>query len=133
MAKTYMLDTDICSYIIRSSPQSVIQKLWEHRHDDIRISAITRAELLHGARRRNSEKLTRQVQAFTERWETVAFDALAADAYAEIFTDLEERGTLIGNLDIQIAACARAAGAILVTNNQRHFSQVPGLTIENWI
>ena len=133
MPRIYMLDTDTCSYIIRNSPQSVTQKLWEHRNDDLRICTITQAELLHGAQRRKSEKLMRQVKDFVERWEPVAFDSLAAEAYAEIFTDLEERGKPIGNLDIQIAACARATGAILVTNNQRHFSQVSGLTIENWI
>ena len=133
MPRIYMLDTDTCSYIIRNSPQSVAQKLWEHRHDDIRICAITQAELLHGAQRRKSEKLMRQVKEFVERWTPVAFDSLAAEAYAEILTALEERGKPIGNLDIQIAACARAVGATLVTNNQRHFSQISGLTIENWI
>ena len=66
MPRLYMLDTDICSYIIRNNPQSVIQKIWEHRHDDIRISAVTRAELLHGARRKKSADLMRRVQAFVE-------------------------------------------------------------------
>lgn len=133
MSKLYMLDTDICSYIIRNNPPSVIQKLWDHRHDDIRISAITRAELLHGAQRRRSAGLLHQVEMFTDRWDAVAFDSLAADAYAEILSDLEERGKPIGNLDGLIAACARATGAVLVTNNQKHFSQVRGLDTENWV
>ena len=133
MTKIYMLDTDTCSYIIRNNPPSVIQKVWDHRHDEIRISAITRAELLHGARRKKSAKLLLQVEAFTNRWDVVAFDSLAADAYSEILSELEERGRPIGNLDVLIAACARAAGAVLVTNNQKHFSHVIGLDIENWV
>ncbi len=133
MAGIYMLDTDICSYIIRNNPQSVIQKIWEHRHDDIRISAVTRAELLHGARRKKSADLIRRVQAFVDRWEVVAFDTLAAEAYAEILAELEEKGRPIGNLDVLIAACARAADAVLVTNNQKHFSQIRGLVTQNWV
>lgn len=133
MAGIYMLDTDICSYIIRNNPQSVIQKIWEHRHDDIRISAVTRAELLHGARRKKSADLIRRVQAFVDRWEVVAFDTLAAEAYAEILAELEEKGRPIGNLDVLIAACARAVDAVLVTNNQKHFSQIRGLVTQNWV
>ena len=133
MPRIYMLDTDTCSYIIRNNPPSVIQKVWDHRHDEIRISAITRAELLYGARRKKSAKLLLQVEAFTSRWDVVAFDSLAADAYADILSELEERGLPIGNLDVLIAACARAAGAVLVTNNQKHFSRVTGLGIENWV
>ena len=133
MPRLYMLDTDTCSFIIRNNPPSVIQKVWDHRHDEIRISAITQAELLYGARRKKSAKLLLQVEAFTSRWDVVAFDSLAADAYADILSELEERGLPIGNLDVLIAACARAAGAVLVTNNQKHFSRVTGLGIENWV
>lgn len=133
MARIYMLDTDTCSYIIKNNPPSVIQKVWDHRHDEIKMSAITRAELLHGARRKKSAKLLLQVEALTSRWDVVAFDSLAADAYAEIMVELEEKGRPIGNLDVLIAACARAAGAVLVTNNQKHFSHVKGLDIENWV
>ena len=133
MPRLYMLDTDTCSFIIRNNPPSVIQKVWDHRHDEIRISAITRAELLYGARRKKSAKLSLLVEAFTSRWDVVAFDSLAADAYADILSELEEKGLPIGNLDVLIAACARATDAVLVTNNQKHFSRITGLDIENWV
>jgi tRNA(fMet)-specific endonuclease VapC len=133
MAGLYMLDTDTCSYLLRNNPPSVALKLWEHRRDDIRLSAITRAELLHGAWRKRSEDLLRRVQTFVGRWEVVPFDSAASDAYAEILTTLEEKGIPIGNLDVLIAACAKATGAVLVTNNQKHFSRVPGIRLENWV
>jgi tRNA(fMet)-specific endonuclease VapC len=129
-----MLDTDISSYIMKENSATVTRRLETHRqqYDDICISVVTYAELSFGALKKNSARITRTLRAFLSLIRVVDFDEKAGDEYAIIRRDLEKNGTPSGQLDMLIAATAKACNAILVTNNAQHFTTISGLTVENW-
>lgn len=130
----FLLDTDTCSYAIRGSSAALDQKLARSKPGTLVISAVTRAELMFGlAKRGNPRSLTRLVRGFLDVLATMAWDANAADCYADLRAQLERGGTPIGVLDTMIAAHALALGAILITNNQKHFQRVKALQCENWV
>ena len=128
----YMLDTNICIYAIKHRPVSVIESLRANEAAGIGISSITAAELYYCVRKSGSPRNALALQHFLEPLEIADFDAQVAKIYAEVRQALEAAGTPIGPLDAQIAAHALALGAVLVTNNVREFSRVPGLRWENW-
>jgi tRNA(fMet)-specific endonuclease VapC len=128
----YMLDTDISSYLIRENDQITAEKFVSHRQDHICISSVTYAELRFGALNKKSEKLNNRIKNLISLVHIIDFGKDAAEEYAKIRLFLEKNGTPIGNMDMLIAACALAVGAIMVTNNQKHFSLIPGLPLENW-
>ncbi|GHV87457.1 ribonuclease VapC [Spirochaetia bacterium] len=132
MPAVYFLDTDICSYSIKTNPQSISDKFWEHHDDDICISVVTYAELVFGGLHKGSVKLQNRIKTFVSRLRIIDFDAAAAGEYAYIRQYLETQGTVIDDMDILIAASAKSCGAVLVTNNQKHFSRIPNLKLENW-
>lgn len=128
-----MLDTDIASYVIRGRFPNLDARLRENDPTTLCVSAVTRAELRYGvARRASARGLAGQVQLFLDGILSVSWDDSAADRYGSLRAQLENQGTPIGNLDTMIAAHALAIGAILVTNNERHFGLVNGLAVENW-
>lgn len=130
----YMLDTDTCSYIIRERPDSARQKF--NRIDPARlcISIVTRAELLYGVARSSSKNANREiVDDFCSRLSMLNWDEEAARHYGQLRSYLESKGTLIGSMDMMIAAHALSLSATLVTNNLRHFSLVPKLKAANWV
>jgi len=130
----YMLDTNICSYIIRNRPESVKKKLKEvEKLHEIALSSIVVSELLYGAYKKGSQKLVEAVKHFIDCFVIYDFDLKAAEEYALIRANLERKGVIIGAYDLQIAAHARSLSAVLVTNNEREFIRVEGLRIENWI
>lgn len=131
-----MLDTNICSYVMRERPESVLTELQSkvmHR-DRIVISAITYAELRFGAiGKRSSPKHNVIVDEFMARIDAVlAWDKGAVEATAQIKKHLSDQGTPIGNNDTMIAGHAMSEGCILVTNNRKEFDRVPDLEIEDW-
>jgi len=128
----YVLDTDICSYVIKENNESIKRNLIIHQYDNIRISAVTRAELMFGVIKNRSKKLEHKVRDFLQMVDVVPFDSSAADIYATLRNDLELSGTPIGNMDMLIASCALSLDAVLVTNNEKHFSNIKRLKIENW-
>lgn len=128
----YMLDTDICSYLIKGISPQLLDNLNSHSKDKLAISSVTYAELLFGAERVNSIKIKDKIEAILQKVEIIEFAEEAAREYSNIRAILERNGTVIGNMDMLIAACARASKAILVTNNEKHFGYVPKLKIENW-
>ncbi len=129
----YMLDTNICSYIIRNRPESVKRKLKEiERFHEVALSSVVASELLYGAYKKGSQKLIEVVKHFINCFVIYDFDLKAAEEYALIRTDLERKGVIIGAYDLQIAAHAKALSAVLVTNNEKEFRRVEGLKIENW-
>jgi len=131
----YMLDTDISSYIIKGGYGAVEQHLMNTPPSDICISAVTRAELVYGLKALSPKhRLHAAVHRFLRVTTVLAWDAEAADLFAEIKHQLRSAGTPIGEMDMLIAAHAIAADAILVTNNTRHYAhiQLP-LVIENWM
>ena len=130
----YMLDTNICSYIIRNRPENVKKKLKEiEKLHEIAMSSIVASELLYGAYKKGSQKLIEVVKHFIDCFVIYDFDLKAAEEYALIRADLERKGIVIGAYDLQIAAHARALSAVLVTNNEREFLRVKGLKVENWV
>ncbi|KVO97832.1 PIN domain-containing protein [Burkholderia ubonensis] len=136
MTKLYMLDTNICSYIMRERPPVVLSRLQscvgaQHR---IVVSAVTYAEMRFGAiGRKASPKHADLVTAFVARLDGVLpLDAAAVDATTAVRAELAARGTPIGANDASIAGHAIAAGAVLVTHNTREFGRVDGLSFEDW-
>lgn len=129
----WMLDTDTCSYIIRAYSANVIARLDAVPRNEVEVSSLVAAELRYGAERVKSPKLVATVEAWLGLFTIAPWDDDAARTYAKVRTALDAKGKPIGNLDVLIASHARARGATLVTNNTRHFSQVPGLHLENWL
>ena len=129
----YMLDTDICSFIIKRSNEKLLKRLQRTAIDDIAISAITKAELLYGvdiSPRQKSDEMA--VAAFLPHVAALDFPDDATQHYASIRGRLKRKSMMIGANDLFIAAHARAAGLTLVTNNTGEFGRIPGLKIENW-
>ena len=133
MKPRYMLDTDICSYLINGRANDTLKEMVKKHQNALCVSTITCAELSYGAAKKDSERLTEAVMRLLQLiGEIVPWSEDAAVHYAEIRCDLELKGTPIGNMDLMIAASARAENIVLITNNIRHFSTVPGLNIQNW-
>lgn len=132
----FMLDTDICSYIIRRRPEAVRERLRGAvaRGDRIVISAITYFEMRRGAASpKAAPRLGGEIDAFCARLHDILpFDRGAADAAAALGAALAARGLAIGNNDTLIAGHAMAAGCTVVTNNRREFGRVDGLVLEEW-
>ena len=129
----YMLDTNICIYVIKKKPDGLLDKLKAEIYDGVSISAITLAELEHGiAMSAYPEKNTDALVQFLSIIEVLPFDAKAASAYGAVRAGLQRKGALIGQMDMLIAAHAMAAGCIIVTNNTREFNRVDGLAVEDW-
>ena len=127
----YLLDTDSVSYALRGQGD-VGERIRECKPSDLSISAITLAELRYGADRKGSRKLHALIDTFAAAVEVMPFDEVAAAEFGRIGSMLAERGTPIGEFDVLIAAHAVSLRCTLVTNNVRHFSRVPGLSVENW-
>jgi tRNA(fMet)-specific endonuclease VapC len=133
MTETYMLDTDVCSYIIKNRPIELKKTFQRHRNDTLCISAVTYAELLYGLEKKPSDKLARDINEFVVLVTIAEWGHTAAQQYAKICHFLTSRGKTIGVLDMQIAAAAMAMNASLVTNNKKHFSVIPGLITVDWL
>ena len=131
---TVMLDTDICFYTIKRKPIRVLKRLEACQPGMVVMSVITFAELINGAKKsQHVEANLRRLNALSELIEVLPFDKDAAMAYGDVRSDLEKRGLIIGGNDLFIAAHALSLKMTLVTNNQREFSRVNGLNIENWV
>ena len=129
-----MLDTNICSYIIRNRPENVKRKLKEvERLHEVALSSIVVSELLYGAYKKGNSRLIEAIKQFINCFVIYDFDSRAAEEYALIRVELEKKGEPIGAYDLQIAAHARALSAVLVTNNEKDFRRIDGLKLENWI
>ncbi len=131
---TYLLDTDICIYIIKNRYVSLIKKLKRVGIENVGISAVTVAELEYGVSNsdRSGESRARLYE-FMVPFAFIDFDLNAARQYGKIRKELKDLGQPIGPMDTLIAAIAMAHGQILVTNNGKEFGKVPGLKTENWI
>jgi len=134
MSDRYMLDTNICIYIIKNNPMSVRQKFESVRASDLVLSIVTLAELRYGAEKSQARaKAIRAVEQLTAYIEIAELDQVVAEHYADIRATLDRAGTPIGNNDLWLAAHARANDWILVSNNIREFERVEGLRLENWL
>ncbi|MCF7992547.1 MAG: type II toxin-antitoxin system VapC family toxin [Thiohalocapsa sp.] len=129
----WMLDTNTCIYTMKHHPPRVQARLREIAIGDVGISAIVLAELQFGVRKsRRQQENAAALTDFLHYCMVLGWPQEASEAYAEIRSALEARGTPIGANDLLIAAHARYLGCTLVTNNVGEFERVPGLRIENW-
>ena len=129
----YLLDTDICIYIINKHPEKVERKIYLLNHQDIKISSITVSELEYGAsksERRDQNRIA--LYNFLSPFEIIPFNTRDAEIYGIIRAELERRGTPVGPYDLQLAAQALARELILITNNIAEFSRIKNLNLENW-
>lgn len=129
----YILDTNICIYIIKKKPAQVFARFKLLPLGSVGISSITLAELQYGVQKSSQpEKNQLALDQFLIPLEIIDFDTNAALEYGRIRTDLERNGTPIGPLDTLIAAHVKSLELTLVTNNEKEFKRVAGLKIENW-
>ncbi|MCC4241512.1 type II toxin-antitoxin system tRNA(fMet)-specific endonuclease VapC [Thalassospira povalilytica] len=129
----FMLDTNICIYVIKNRPASCREKFRTHS-GAMAISSVTLAELIYGAMKSaKPESNLRTIEEFAARLSVLDFDTDAAGHYGDIRSTLEREGNVIGPYDMMIAGHARSHGLILVTNNIREFERVDGLRLENWV
>jgi tRNA(fMet)-specific endonuclease VapC len=126
-----MLDTDISSYIIKRRPVTLVERFERHA-ETLSVSVMTAAELRFGAEKAGRARLSELVEAYLERLAILDWTNEVSGHYARIRAELERSGKPIGNMDLLIAAHAVSQRMTLVTNNLKHFSNVPGLKIEVW-
>lgn len=129
----YLLDTNICIYLIKQKPPKVLARFQTLALTDIGISSITVAELEYGVcKSQQQEKNRNALMQFLISLEVVEFDQAAATLYGSIRSDLESKGLVIGAMDMLIAAHALSLSVTLVSNNVREFSRISNLSLENW-
>lgn len=130
----YMLDTDICIYIIKRKPKNVLKHFQMLQAGELSMSVISFAELINGAKKsRRVKGNIAKLSELAELLEIKPFGQKAAIAYGDVRSTLEKKGKIIGSNDLLIAAHAISLDLILVTNNEREFRRVDGLKVENWI
>lgn len=130
----YLLDTDIASYLIRNKDPGLRAHLASKSPESVAISAVTRVEMLYGLKRLPAQhRLHVGVRQFLKLIRTLPWDIEAADHYADIRHQLVSQGQPIGEMDMMIAAHSLSLGAVLVTNNLRHYQRIEApLMLENW-
>lgn len=129
----YLLDTNICIYLINERPQRVLARFRRHAVGEIGVSTVTVSELAWGVAKTGSPRNRAALDAFLLPLEIASYDLAAALRYGEVRADLAKRGRPIGPLDTMIAAHALSLGATLVSNNLREFERVRDLVVENWV
>lgn len=130
----YMIDTNICINIIKRKPPDVIERLRQSQISQVGISSITLSELEYGvAKSSKPEQNQFALAQFLAPMEILSYGDEAAQQYGRLRAFLEKQGTPIGSLDMPIAAHVLSIDCILVTNNEKEFSRVPNLKIDNWV
>jgi len=130
---TYMLDTNICIYVMKHYPPDLREK-FNSLAEQLCISSITLGELHYGAEKsaRRVDNLT-AIEHFVARLDVLPFATRAAAHYGQVRAELERAGTPCGPHDTQIGGHARSEGLIVVTNNLREFNRMPGIRVESWL
>jgi tRNA(fMet)-specific endonuclease VapC len=128
-----MLDTNVCIYLIKEHPPSILERFASHAVGDIGISVITLAELEYGVSKSSRPARNREaLDQFIAPLELASFDRRATAAYGKLRSTLEKKGQSIGSMDLLIAAHALSLDVRLITRNVREFGRVPGLSVEDW-
>jgi len=129
----YLLDSNVCIRLLNQRPSGIEQQFRQHVPAEIFLCSIVKAELLYGARHsQRVEANLQKLELFFSPLGSLPFDDRCAEAYAHIRHGLSMQGRLIGPNDLMIAAIATANDAVLVTHNQREFSRIAGLRLEDW-
>jgi tRNA(fMet)-specific endonuclease VapC len=130
----YLLDTNICIYIINSNPKQVVERVKKLKPHQIKLSAVSIGELEYGvSKSRHREKNRKALIGFASAFDIIDFNDSDAEVYGLIRAELEKQGQIIGPYDMQIAAQAITRDLILVTNNTAEFSRILTLKLENWV
>lgn len=133
MSLRYLLDTNICIYIVNNRPEAVRRRFASAAAGEMGMSVVTYGELVWGAHMSSKAKENLQrLRAFARLVTALDLPSDAAEHYGEMRAALQKKGAPIGPNDLWIAAHARAAGLILVSNNEREFRRVARLKVENW-
>ena len=134
MAARYLLDTNICIYIAKYTPSAVRERFARHAASELAMSVVTLGELRFGAEKSQArDRALASIQQLETLIPVCPLSEPAGEHYGQIRAALQKSGQPIGNNDLWLAAHARAEGWILVTNNEREFTRVPGLQVENWV
>lgn len=130
----YLLDTNICIYIIKNHPPGVLEKFRQHSPEDVAVSSITLFELEYGVNKSHYKKRSQNALAkFLLPLNVIDLDRFAASEAAAIRAHAEKKGRPMGPYDILIAGIAKSQNMRLVTNNEKEFETIEGLGIENWV
>ena len=130
---TYLLDTNICIYIINEQPVHVVQRLIQAGRESLAISTVTVAELAFGIAKSKRESSRPKLENFLSQFPILDWNQDAAWVYGNVRKTLEGKGQRIGERDLLLACQALALDATMVTNNTREFERVEGLKLENWV
>ena len=128
----YLLDTNICIYVINHKPQQVFERFRQYQLGQLAVSSITASELAFGVEKSGSERNKQALKKFLSPLEILPYDEQAVWHYAQLRHDLQSKGQTIGSLDMLIAAHALALDVVLVTNNTKEFKRIERLKLENW-
>jgi len=126
------LDTNICSYILRRHPASMIERFAGLDRSQLWLSAIVAAELRFGAAKLGAPRFQAAVEAWLAGFDVRPWPVEGSHHYAGTRLALERAGTPVGAMDLMIAAHALAEDSVVVTNNAREFHRIPGLAVEEW-
>ena len=130
----YMLDTNICIYILKNNDERLINKFRLYSFGDIGISSIVYSELIYGVEKSlKRDANMKNLLKFLSSIKIYDYDVGASNEYGIIRNKLEREGDVIGSMDLLIAAHAKSLAVILVTNNENEFKRVAGLKVENWV
>lgn len=129
----YLLDTNVVSDLVRNPQGKIAQHIREIGEGQVCTSIIVSAELRYGAAKMGSPRLKTQLEAVLGALQVLPFEAPADAVYGDLRTGLEQLGTPIGANDLLIAAQALSLGLVIVTGNEKEFTQVKGLQLENWL
>ncbi len=133
MKKTYLLDTNILSDLVRNPAGRIAQQIGAVGEESVCTSLVVTAELRFGALKKGSKRLSAQIEAVLSALDILPLEEPVDERYGGLRLALERAGTPIGGNDMLIAAHALALDLTLVTANEREFSRVPGLAVENWL
>lgn len=130
----YLIDTNICIYIMNNRPPEVIQRFKSVEIGFVGISSISVSELHYGVcESAGFKKNTKRLEEFLNPFEILPYDENAARYYGKIRSQLENQGNVIGPLDMLIAAHALSNDLILITNNEKEFNRIESVRVENWV
>ncbi|PJZ85831.1 type II toxin-antitoxin system tRNA(fMet)-specific endonuclease VapC [Leptospira harrisiae] len=129
----YFLDTNICIYFLKGKNDKIENNIKKLNPNRIKIPSIVKAELLLGAlKSQNPKKNQGTILNFLDPFEIIGFNDIESEIYPEIRSDLELKGLPIGPNDLIIASIVISNNGILVTNNEKEFSRIKSLKLENW-
>ncbi|NOY67889.1 MAG: type II toxin-antitoxin system VapC family toxin [Deltaproteobacteria bacterium] len=130
----FLIDTNICIYIMNNHPPEVLQKFKRIGVGKVGISSITVSELHYGAcKSSHTKKSIKRLDEFLNPFEILSYNENASRYYGKIRSQLEKQGNIIGPLDMLIAAHALSNNLILITNKVKEFMRIKSLRIENWV